>query len=106
MSKKPNYTDFPNKIGLFVNENDEVVLNFPYKDCVLEAGMTKEDAKRPQEYFLHNKNDETDIATLFAPKNFTNFKKIDNNGEKPLTENDEIEFWDENGDLKQNLLVK
>lgn len=106
MSKKENLTHFPNKIGLFVNENDEVVLNFPYKDCVLEAGMTKEDSKREKEYFLHNDRDATDIATLFAPKNFTNFKKIDKNGEKILTENDEMEFWDENGNLKQNLLVK
>lgn len=106
MSQKQSITNFPNKIGLFVNESDEVVLKFPYKDCILEAGMTKEDSKRQKEYFLHNDRDKTDIETLFAPKSLTNFKKIDKNGEKNLDENDDMEFWDENGDLKQNLLIK
>ncbi len=114
MSYKNNYTDYPNKIGLFLNESDDVVLSFPYKDCVLEAGMTKEDAKREKEYFLHQTRDEMDIATLFAPKALTNFKYISGNAgggqdsvlEKNIENPDDIEFWDENGELKQNLLIK
>ena len=46
-----SYTAFKNKIGLtedeeFISEKKEVVLSWPYKDCVLEGGMTKEDQKR------------------------------------------------------------
>jgi adenine-specific DNA-methyltransferase len=46
-----SYTSFKNKIGLideegeFISEKKEVVLSWPYKDCVLEGGMTKEDQK-------------------------------------------------------------
>lgn len=49
----PNsYTAFKNKIGLttddgrFISESREVVLAWPFKDCMLEGGQTKEDAKR------------------------------------------------------------
>ncbi|MEO0267818.1 MAG: site-specific DNA-methyltransferase [candidate division WOR-3 bacterium] len=43
-----SYTAFKNKIGLtegdeFISEKKEVVLSWPYKDCVLEGGMTKEE---------------------------------------------------------------
>lgn len=46
-----SYTAFKNKIGLitkdeFLTQQKEVVLAWPYKDCVLEGGMTKEDQKR------------------------------------------------------------
>ena len=46
-----SYNAFKNKIGLTANgeyltEANEVVLDFPYKDCVLEGGQTKEDQKR------------------------------------------------------------
>lgn len=109
---KGSYTEYSNKIGLysnsrqgFISSSPDVVLNFPYKDCVLEGGMTKEDAKR-DERFLNVKIDKNDIDTLFDPKVLTNFKYIDGNGERGLLANDDIEFFDENGDLKQNLLIK
>ena len=48
-----SYTKFKNKIGLTFGDNGDlisntkdVVLSWPYKDCVLEGGQTKEDAKR------------------------------------------------------------
>src|SRR3990172_1173086 len=46
-----SYTAFKNKIGLtvdgeYLTESKEVVLAWPYKDCVLEGGQDKEDAKR------------------------------------------------------------
>jgi len=46
-----SYTAFKNKIGLteddeYIKEKKEVVLSWPYKDCVLEGGMTREDQKR------------------------------------------------------------
>jgi adenine-specific DNA-methyltransferase len=51
-----SYTSFKNKIGLVDDSGEllatrgEVVLAWPYKDCVLEGGQTKEDQKR-QEVF-------------------------------------------------------
>ncbi|HHO6516645.1 TPA: site-specific DNA-methyltransferase [Staphylococcus aureus] len=44
-----SYTKYANKIGLtaegkYLNYNSDVVLNFRFKDCVLEGGMTKEDS--------------------------------------------------------------
>ena len=47
-----SYTAFKNKIGLtneqgdYLTNSQEVVLAWPYKDCVLEGGQTKEDQKR------------------------------------------------------------
>ena len=109
---KGSYTEYSNKIGLysnnqesFISQSPDVVLNFPYKDCVLEGGMTKEDAKR-DERFLNIKLDKRDIDTLFDPKILTNFKYIDSNGEHELSADDDIEFFDKNGELKQNLLIK
>ena len=110
--KKGRYTQYSNKIGLsdsrtggFINNSPEVVLNFPFKDCVLEAGMTKEDAGR-DERFLHSEIDAKDIDTLFDPKVLTDFRYVDENGERKLTQDDDIEFFDENGELTQNLLIK
>ncbi len=110
--KKGRYTEYSNKIGLFdksnkqfIGNSPEVVLSFPFKDAVLEAGMTKEDAGR-EERFLNIKIDAKDIDTLEDPKVLTNFKYIDKDGEKELDENSNIKFFDENGELKQNLLIK
>ena len=55
-----SYTAFKNKIGLtagdeYVSENKEVVLAWPYKDCVLEGGMTKEDQKRDEIFWNTHK---------------------------------------------------
>ena len=45
-----SYTKFENYIGLssdgkFFKNNQEVVIDFPYKDCVLEGGQTSDDKK-------------------------------------------------------------
>lgn len=109
---KGSYTEYSNKIGLYSNSDhsfissaSDVVLNFPYKDCVLMGGMTKEDVKR-DERFLNAKIDRRDIDTLFEPKVLTDFKYVDQSGERALTANDNVEFFDEDGELKQNLLIK
>lgn len=109
---KGSYTEYSNKIGLysnnqesFISQSPDVVLNFPYKDCVLEGGMTKEDAKR-DERFLNIKIDKNDIDTLFDSKVLTGCKYIDSNGEHELSADDDIDFFDKNGELKQNLLIK
>ncbi len=110
--KKGRHTKYSNKIGLYSNnkgsfiKNDtEVVLNFPFKDTVLEAGMSKEDVGR-EERFLHLDIDSKDIDTLEEPKVLTGFRCVDKTGEKSLTAESDIEFFDTEGNLKQNLLIK
>lgn len=81
-----SYTCFKNKIGLtnedgeFLSESREVVLSWPYKDCMLEGGQTKEDAKR-NEVFWNEILAPDEINRLTEPKVLTNFKKFDTNGE-------------------------
>ncbi|MBP7822358.1 MAG: site-specific DNA-methyltransferase [Candidatus Moranbacteria bacterium] len=110
--KKGRYTKYGNKIGLYSNskggfiKNDtDVVLNFPFKDAVLEAGMRKEDVGR-EERFLHIEIDSKDIDTLEEPKVLTDFRYVDKDGEKTLDASSDIEFFDTEGNLKQNLLIK
>lgn len=81
-----------NKNGSLLSENHEVVLNFPYKDCILEGGQTKEDAKR-DEVFFNETLAPTEITRLLDDKVFTNFKRYDKDGEhevKELKENDNL----------------
>ena len=80
-----SYTAFKNKIGLTANgeyltESKEVVLAWPYKDCVLEGGQTKEDQKR-KEIFWNATLAPDEIDRLLDPKVLTNFKKYDKDGE-------------------------
>lgn len=112
MAQKGRYTELPNKIGLystskgsFIKNDNDVVLSFPFKDAVLEAGMSKEDVGR-DERFLHQTLDSKDIDTLEEPKVLTNFYYVDKNGETPLTASSDITFFDEDGNLQQNLLIK
>lgn len=110
--KKGRYTKYSNKIGLYSNDkgsfiktDTSVVLNFPFKDSVLEAGMSKEDVGR-EERFLHLEIDSKDIDTLEEPKVLTDFRYVDKDGEKSLTAGSDLEFFDAEGNLKQNLLIK
>jgi len=104
---KDSYTAFKNKIGLidekgeFISEKKEVVLSWPYKDCVLEGGMTKEDQKR-DEIFWNEILAPDEITRLLDPKVFTNAKRIDAKGEHKL---DKFKT-DENGEIKDNLIIK
>jgi adenine-specific DNA-methyltransferase len=66
--------------GDFLAESREVVLSWPYKDCVLEGGQTKEDAKR-NEVFWNEILAPDEINRLTEPKVLTNFKKFDADGE-------------------------
>ncbi|CYU22780.1 DNA methyltransferase [Streptococcus suis] len=80
-----SFTAYKTKIGLaigdkYLSENQEVVLNFPYKDCVLEGGQTKDDAKR-QEIFFNETLAPTEINRLLDDKVLTNFKRYDETGE-------------------------
>jgi adenine-specific DNA-methyltransferase len=84
-----SFTAFKNKIGLTANgeyltEANEVVLDFPYKDCVLKGGQTKEDQKR-QEIFWNETLAPDEIDRLFEPKVLTNFKRYSVNGIEDTT---------------------
>ena len=77
-----SYTKFENKIGLtaggkFIDESADVVLDFPFKDTVLKAGMTKEDQKDTDEPFLHETIAKAEIDQLLEPKIFVNATKYD-----------------------------
>lgn len=85
-----SFTAYKTKIGLatgdkYLSENQEVVLNFPYKDCVLEGGQTKDDAKR-QEIFFNETLAPTEINRLLDNKVLTNFKRYDETGEHEVEE--------------------
>lgn len=93
-----SYTMFKNKIGLanengrFVSESREVVLFWPYKDCMLEGGQTKEDAKR-NEVFWNETLAPDEVNRLTEPKVFSNFKRYDKEGEHQvdhLSDNDNL----------------
>ena len=76
-----SYTSFKNRIGLtdgktYLKESGDVVLAWPYKDCVLEGGQTKEDKGR-QELFWNSTLAPDDISRLFEPKVMTGFERWD-----------------------------
>lgn len=100
------YTKFKNKIGLtidnkFIGERGEVVLSFPFKDCILEGGMTKEDEKR-NEIFFNEVLAQDQINRLLDPKVLTNFKRYSAKGEESVTEFKR----DKEGVIKENLIIK
>ena len=95
-----SYTRYTNKIGLthngdFISKLNDVVLDFPYKDCVLEGGQDKDDQKR-KEIFYNETIASDEITKMLAPKVFTNAKRYTKDG---IEEN--IAF-DEN----DNLIIK
>ncbi len=85
-----SYTRFKQKIGLidsnerFISSSNDVVLSFPYKDCILEGGQTKEDQKRSEIFFNETLAPE-DVDCLLAPKVFTNIKKYTKDGEESVS---------------------
>lgn len=86
-----SFTAYKTKIGLgtpdrnYLSENKEVVLNFPYKDCVLEGGQTKDDVKR-QEVFFNETLAPAEINRLLDEKVLSNFKRYDKDGEHEVEE--------------------
>lgn len=101
-----SYTRFRNKIGLnidgkFLRERGEVSLVWPYKDCVLEGGQTKEEEKR-KEIFFNEILAQDEIDRLFDPKVLTNWKRYTVDGEQKITKIKR----DENGTIRENLIIK
>jgi adenine-specific DNA-methyltransferase len=105
-----SYTSFKNKIGLvndrgeYLDDGREVVLVWPYKDCVLEGGQTKEDQKR-DEIFWNETLAPDEIDRLLAPKVLTGWKRYDSKGAHELTGKDKIDFKNENLIIRGNNLL-
>jgi len=86
-----SFTRFAQNIGL-VDEHDNpifktgnVALVFPYKDCLLEGGQTKDDERRA-EIFFNTTLAQDDIDRLLAPKVFTNAVRYDEHGSATATD--------------------
>lgn len=96
-----SFTKYRNTIGLtsegkYLNYNSDVVLDFPFKDCVLEGGMTKEDQGKDEIYY-NEVIARDEIDRLFAPKVLTKTKRYTKEGiEENITD-----FSDED-----NLIIK
>lgn len=101
-----SYTQYQNKIGLRVGNNlfserNEVVLDWPFKDCVLEGGMTKEDQKR-NEIFFNEVLAKDEIDRLEDPKALVNWKRYTTKGEEKVKELKR----NKNGTIQENLIIK
>ncbi len=97
-----SYTKFENRIGLtsggkFIEDGQDVVLDFPFKDGVLTASMTKEDNDNGyNDAFLNEVIEKDEIDRLFDKKIFINTKRFDSKGVS-----DDINY-----DNKDNLIIK
>lgn len=96
-----SFTAFKNRVGLttddgrFISDSREVVLSWPYKDCLLEGGQTKEDAKR-DEIFWNETLAPEEVNRLKEPKVMSHFRLYDRDGDHPV----------EQLSLADNLVVK
>ena len=101
-----SYTDYKNKIGLgdgkkYLKASNDTVLMFPFKDCVLEGGMSNEEEGK-REIFYNEILAADEIDRLKAPKLLTNIKRITAAGESQATGFTR----NENGRISDNLLIK
>lgn len=86
-----SYTRFKNKIGLvdgseqMLATSGEVELVFPYKDCVLEGGQTREDQKR-QEIFYNETLAPDEVDCLLYPKVFSGAKRYTKDGTEEINQ--------------------
>ncbi|ELW9007510.1 site-specific DNA-methyltransferase [Campylobacter upsaliensis] len=84
-----SFTSYTNKIGLgfktksFLKTNNEVVLNFAFKDGVIKGGQSKDEDKK-NEIFFNEILAKDEIDVLFARKALQNFELI---GQGDLKEN-------------------
>ncbi len=120
-----SYTQYKNRIGLtdgkrFLKDTNDVVLNWPYKDCVLEGGQSTEEGtdtyfeydKKTDEYkekqakrkeiFLNSVLAHDEIDRLFDAKALTNWKRFTKDGEQAVKEIKR----DQDGTIKENMIIK
>lgn len=98
-----SYTKYENRVGLaskgkFLQDSQDVVLDFPFKDGVLTASMTKEDNEDGyDDAFLNEVIEKDEIDRLFDKKIFVNSKRYDGNGESTVADFNED---------RDNLIIK
>ncbi|EMH22769.1 site-specific DNA-methyltransferase [Helicobacter pylori] len=68
-----SFTQFKNKIGLFLKSSGSVVLHFPFKDNVL-LGSAKDNSTKSDELFYHEILHKNEIDTLLHKKALCNFE--------------------------------
>ncbi|WP_262706451.1 site-specific DNA-methyltransferase [Chryseobacterium arthrosphaerae] len=101
-----SYTQFKNKVGLTIDgkhlkQRNEVSLVWPFKDCILEGGQSREEDKR-EEIFFNETLAQDEITELLDPKVLTNAKRFDKEGEHHFDQFNR----DENGTITDNLIIK
>lgn len=101
-----SYTSYKNKVGLnidgkYLKQRNEVALVWPFKDCVLEGGQSREEDKR-EEIFFNETLAQDEITQLLEPKVFTNAKRYTDKGEKPIDKFNR----NEKGIITDNLIIK
>ncbi len=123
-----SYTQYANKIGLSDNsgllENrSEVVLDFPFKDCVLEGGQSTEEgtdtsfefsdktgkyeesSEKRNEIFFNQVLAHDEIDRLFDRKALVNWKRFSKDSKKNGEAVKEIKR-DKTGLIQENLIIK
>ena len=114
-----SFTRYKNKIGLtiggkYLRQRNEVALVWPYKDCVLEGGQSREEKGR-NEIFFNELLAQDEISQLFEPKAISNVKKYEG-----VSKSNELNFnkppekatpkslftRDANDIITDNLLIK
>ena len=110
-----SYTSFKNKIGLvdrnrnYLSSNNDVVLAFPFKDCLLQGGQDKEEVVNRTEIMYNEIIAYEDIRRMLSPKVFTNAKRYTKNGVEEnvtLKENDNLIIKGNNLIVLASLLEK
>ena len=102
-----SYTKYENRVGLaskgkFLQDSQDVVLDFPFKDGVLTASMTKEDNEDGyDDAFLNEVIEKDEIDRLFDKKVFVNVKRFGDNLIAQV-DNGIVSFDKE----KDNLIIK
>lgn len=106
-----SYTKYENRVGLaskrkFLQDSQDVVLDFPFKDGVLTASMTKEDNEDGyDDAFLNEVIEKDEIDRLFDKKVFVNVKRYGDNQttqQSTSVDNGIVSFDKE----KDNLIIK
>lgn len=120
-----SFTNYANQIGLtlngkFLKDTTDVVLDFPYKDCILEGGQSTEEGldtffeydlikgdyiekqSKRKEIFFNTIVAKDEIDRLLEPKAFENITKYDANGESKPTQFNR----NKDGIITDNLIIK
>lgn len=119
-----SYTRYQNRIGLtdggrYLRDSADVVLDWPYKDCVLEGGQSTEEgedayfeldkdsgeyeekrAKR-KEIFFNQTLAADEIDRLTDAKAFANWRRYNKDGEQEVGK-----LKREDGAIRENLIIK